>query len=229
MRTRLLSSVCAVFAIAVVAPHRAEVAKVISVGTLDKDYVVVQISDGDVAHEVPGEKVTRYTPELNTTAAVATSSWTIKSSQDAGYGTTGKSPSACSRKKKLSGQAQMDWVTSDYAYEYTYQHWIYLKLPASLQQGVSYTLEIAAATNVDVTSQPFTFDIYNSRSEAVHVNLVGYAPDAPHKAADLYSWLGDGGARDYKAFVGNKVTLYDVATNQPAQPAQPAGVGQVAL
>jgi endoglucanase len=225
MKTRLLSLACALgmFAIIVAEPLRAEAAKLINVGVLDKDYVVVQVSDGDVAHEMPGEKVTRYTPELSTSAAVQTSSWTIKSSQDANYGTAGKSPTACSRKKKLSGQAQMDWASSDYKYEYTYQHWIYLKLPSSLQQGMAYTLEIAAATNVDVTTQPFSFDVYNSRSEAVHVNLVGYAQDAPHKAADLYSWLGDGGARDYKSFVDNKVYLYDVATNLPTE------VGKVAF
>jgi len=225
MRIRLVSSAWAfgVFVAAGVAPLSVEAAKVLSVGALDKDYLVVQISDGDVAHEVPGEKVTRYTPELSTTAAVAASSWTLKSADDANYGSAGKNPTSCARKKKLSGQAQKDWVSSDYAYEYTYQHWIYLKLPTSLQQGVAYTLEIAAAINADVTTQPFTFDIYNSRSDAVHVNLVGYAPDAPHKAADLYSWLGDGGARDYKAVVGNKVYLYDVVAKKPVE------VGQVAL
>ena len=225
MSTRLPSSAGAlgVFALAFATPLAAEAAKVISVGALDKDYVVVQISDGDVAHESPGEVVTRYTPELSTTAAVATNSWTIKSSEDASYGATGKSPTACSRKKKLSGQSQGAWASNDYAYEYTYLHTIYLKLPSSLQQGMSYTLEIATATNADVTTQPFTFDVYNSRSEAVHVNLVGYAPDAPHKAADLYSWLGDGGARDYKSFVGNKVYVYDVVAKQPTE------VGAVAL
>jgi endoglucanase len=212
-----------ILAVAVAAPLSAQAAKVISVAALDKDYVVVQLSDGDVAHEAPGEKVTRYTPELGTTAASAVTSWTIKSAQDAAYGTAGKNPSSCSRKKKLSGQAQKDWVSSDYAYEYTYQHWVYLKLPSPLQQGMAYTLEIAAATNADVTTQPFTFDIYNNRSDAVHVNVVGYAPDAPHKAADLYAWLGDGGARDYKSFVGNKVFLYDVASKTPTE------VGQVAL
>ena len=96
----------------------------------------------------------------------------------------------------------MEWVGSDYRYEYTYQHWIYLRLPSSLQQGMTYTLEIASATNSDTASASVTFDIYNSRSEAVHVNLVGYAPDAPHKAADLYQWLGDGGARDYSSLRG---------------------------
>jgi hypothetical protein len=58
MKTPGLSSPFAlgVFAVAVVMPLGAQAAKVISAGALDKDYVVVQISDGDVAHEVPGEK-----------------------------------------------------------------------------------------------------------------------------------------------------------------------------
>jgi hypothetical protein len=225
MKTAFLSSVGALGAVAIAAttPLPAFAAKVIGVGALDKDYVVVQISDGDVAHEQPGEKVTRYTPELGTTAAVAASNWTITSADDANYGAAGKNPTSCYRKRKLSGHAQGDWVSSDYSYQYTYQHWIFLKLPSSLVQGAAYTLEIAAATNADLTSQPFTFDIYNSRSEAVHVNVVGYAPDAPHKAADLYAWLGDGGARDYKSFEGNKVYLYDVAKKQPVE------VGKVAF
>jgi len=225
MKARHLSSTCAMCASALVmaAPQCAEAAKVISVGALDKDYVVVQVSDGDVAHEAPGEKVTRYTPELSATAAAQASNFIIKSTSDANYGATGKNPTAAFRKKKLSGQAQMEWVSSDYRYDYTYQHWIYLKLPNSLQQGMAYTLEIAAATNVDITTQPFTFDVYNNRSEALHVNLVGYAPDAPHKAADLYSWLGDGGARDYTPLVNNKVYLYDVATKQATE------VGKVAF
>jgi hypothetical protein len=215
----------AFFAIAIIgtAGFPAEAAKVIGVSVLDKDYLVVQISDGEVAHEQPGEQVTRHSPELNTTAAVAPSSWTIQSADDASYGPTGKNPIACSRKKKLSGQAQLNWVSNDYAYEYTYHHWIFLKLPTSLVQGVAYTLHMAGMTNVDIASYPFSFDIFNSRSEAVHVNLVGYAPDASHKAADLYAWLGDGGARDYSAFVGNKVYLYDILTRQPSE------VGQVAF
>jgi endoglucanase len=225
MTTRRLESVCApaIFIALTAIPLRAEAAKVLGVGVIDKDYLVVNISDGIVEHEMPGEKVTRYTPELSTTAAVATSSWTIKSDQDTNYGTSGKNPTACSRKKKLSGHSQGDWGSNDYNYEYTYEHWIYLKLPTSLQQGMPYTLEIAAGTNADVTSKVLTFDIYNTRSEAVHVNLVGYAPDAAHKGADLYAWLGDGGARDYKSFVDNKVYVYDVSAKQATE------VGKVVL
>jgi uncharacterized membrane protein YgcG len=196
-------------------PALARAAKLVSVGVLDRDYLVVQVLDGEVAHEP--EKVTRYTPELSTTAATLVTSWTVTSTADAGYAGAGKNPTAISRKTKMSGQSQGAWVSSDYSYEYTYQHSIYLKLPASLQQGSAYTLGIAAATNLDKTSVPFAFDVYSNRSEAVHVNLVGYTPEAAHKSADLYHWMGDGGARDYTSFVGNKVYVYDVTNKQSTQ------------
>jgi endoglucanase len=114
----------------------------------------------------------------------------------------------------------MEWSGSDYRYEYTYEHWIYLRLPHSLQQAAAYTLEIASATNSDTAFASFIFDIYNSRSEAIHVNLVGYAPDATHKAADLYYWLGSGGARSYSSFEGNTVYIYNVSTGV----SQPVGL-----
>ena len=45
------------------------------------------------------------------------------------------------------------------------------------------------------------------------MNIIGYNPDlTAMKSADLYMWLGDGGARDYSGYVGKKVMLYNVAT-----------------
>ncbi len=198
-----------------------QAAKLVDVGVLDQDYLVVHLSDGEVIHNegAVGEAVTRYLPELDTGAAVQSGSWVLTSSEDVSYGTSGQSPRSCHRKTKLSGHAQMEWVGSDFRYEYTYEHWIYLRLPSSLQQGLTYTLEIASATNSDRASETFTFDIFSRRSEAVHVNLVGYVPDAAHKAADLYHWMGDGGARDYSAFEGRTVYVYDVDSGQ----AHPAG------
>ena len=66
-------------------------AKLTRVNVLDRDYLVVQISDGDVTHnENPApETISRYTPELNTTAAVSIANWTITSSQDGNYGGAG--------------------------------------------------------------------------------------------------------------------------------------------
>ena len=191
-------------------------AQLVDVGVLDRDFVVVHVSDGDVIHHEgsTGEQILRYTPELDTSAAVQTASWTVTSAQDPAYGGTGLHPLSCYRKKKLSGHAQMEWVGNDFRYEYTYEHWIYLELPSSMQQGMSYTIEIDPSTNVDEASSSVTFDIYNTPSEAVHVNLVGYAPDATHKAADLYYWMGNGGARNYSGFEGNTVYVVNTATSQ---------------
>lgn len=204
----------------------AQAAKLINVSILDKDYLIVHLSDGEVIHHegITGEEVITH-PLLNTTEAVKSASWTITSAQDANYGGAGQNPQGCNRKKKLSGHAELGWSVpdDDYIYEYTYDHWIYLHLPTSLQQGMSYTLQIDSAVNSDTTSATVTFDIYNRVSEAVHVNLVGYAPDAPHKAADLYYWLGDGGARSYSSFENNTVYIYNEVNSQ-ATP-----VGQVAF
>ncbi len=192
----------------------AAAARLIDVSVLDKDYLVVRITDGDVIHHEgsTGVEVIRFTPELDTGVAVQNPSWTITSSQDPNYGAGGQHPQICSRKTKLSGHAQMEWIGGDFRYESTYEHWIYLRLPDSMQQGVTYNLGIDPDTNIDVVSSSVSFDIYNSRSEAVHVNLVGYAPDATHKAADLYHWMGSGGARNYSGFQHNSVYVYDVAS-----------------
>jgi hypothetical protein len=157
-----------------------------------------------------------YGTALNTANAVATASWKLVSNDDAAYGTTGLAPTSSYRKSKLNGMYEGDWSGSDYVYNHTMEHSIYLKLPSSMVQGKTYTLQINANTNTDSTSKTFTYDVYNSRSEAVHVNLVGYSAEASIKAADLYNWLGNGGARDYTSFQGNKVYIVN-ASNQATQ------------
>ncbi|MFP4681294.1 MAG: cellulase N-terminal Ig-like domain-containing protein [Chitinispirillaceae bacterium] len=213
-----------------------QAAKLQQVQVVDRDYLMVTILDGEVTHKDDGvgehafsahhhekgqDTVKLYDPALDVTAAQATDSWTLKSSDDANYGKAGLNPEECFRKTKTNGHAEKEWSGSDYQYEYTYAHTIYLKLPQSMQQGKSYTLEIAASTNSDQTTVDFTYDIFSSRSEAVHVNLVGYVPDPAIKSADLYMWMGDGGARDYSSFEGNKVYVYDVNSEQSTE------VGQV--
>ena len=117
---------------------------------------------------------------------------------------------AAYRKSKVNG-TDNNWPEANY----TVEHTIYLKLPHKLQQGKHYTLGIAPGVNTDTTSREFTFDIFSSVSEAIHVNLIGYNPDhTAVKSADLYMWLGDGGARDYSSYAGRKVILYNVGNGQ---------------
>jgi hypothetical protein len=207
----------------------AAAAKLVEIKVVDKDYLMVRFMDGEILFVDDGLGSTAYTSDhdtannykvlygsaLNTTHAVTAANWTLKSTEDANYGTTGRNPTNCYRKSKLNGMAEMDWnmSTNDWNYEYTMEHTIYLKLPYSMVQGKSYTLEINANTNSDVLSRTLAFDIFSSPSEAVHANLVGYLADSSIKAVDLYMWLGDGGARNYSTFVGNKVYIYNVQTS----------------
>lgn len=199
--------------------NEVKAAKLIEVKVLDKDYLIAHLSDGEVIHHEgdTGEEIIRHTPELDTSAALQTGNWTITSSDDSNYSGSGQNPQNCYRKKKLSGHAQLGWSGSDYIYEYTYDHWIYIELPSSMQQGATYTLGINQAINSDTASAPIAFDIYSSRSESIHINLAGYAPEATIKAADLYYWMGSGGARNYASFQGNPVYVFNVDTHVSTQ------------
>jgi len=204
------------------------------VHVVDRDYLMVHVIDGEVIHKDDGkgsgayesggaqsdkDRVVLYQPGLDVNAAVQPSSWKVSSADDPNYGGEGAAPIACHRKSKVNGHSEQHWVGNDFHYEYTFEHFIYLKLPHPLRQGASYALSIAPQVRTDMTSAEFTFDIFSAVTEALHVNLVGYLPQVPAKAADLYIWMGDGGPRDYKAFEGNAVYLYDVASKK----ARPAG------
>jgi endoglucanase len=227
-RTALIISVLPLLIIST----EAFASKLVWLKVVDQNYMMVQFKDGDINFVDNASGSTAYTGDhwtgnnykvtygsaLDTTNAVATTNWVIKSTTDANYGTTGKNPTNCYRKSKLNGMAEMDWnnlpsPNGDFIYDYTMEHTIYLKLPYPLAQGISYTIEINSNTNSDVLSRAITFDIFNSPSEAIHVNLVGYLNDASTKAVDLYIWMGNGGARDYSTFVGKKVYIYNVNTS----------------
>jgi hypothetical protein len=75
---------------------------------------MTSVPDSEVAHEAPGEVITRYTTELDTDAATDVDSWTRASTDDAHYSGSGQHPTYCSRKTKLSGHPQMEWQSSDY-------------------------------------------------------------------------------------------------------------------
>ncbi len=203
--------------------------KLAELTVIDKDYLMVHFKDGEVTfrddgkgpgafasreHQDDIDTVKKYGTALSATDAVNAANWSLKSEQDANYGSAGKNPVQCYRKSKLNGMAERAWQSSDYRYEYTMEHFIFLQLPSSLVQGDKYTLEISASTNSDQTSAALTYDIFNCRSEALHTNLVGYAAASPSKAVDLYCWMGDGGARDYKTFENKDVFIYDVAAKK---------------
>ena len=207
--------------------------KLVSVSIVDKDYIMLYFRDGDVTfneraisgwplYETNGDfarninQLVTYGSALNTTNAVVANRWKITSSDDSNFGATGVAPSNVYRKSKLGCMAQMAWSTSanDYQYDWAYEHTLFLKLPKSMTSGKSYTIQIPNDIGSDVTTKSITFDVFNSRSEAVKVNIVGYSTDNSIKSADIYIWMGDGGARDYASFVGKKIYVYNTATKE---------------
>ena len=193
----------------------ARAAKLVELGTVDEEIVMVHWLDGEVEYkdtgigpnafrtiDSAGEVIHAFKPPLDTAAAIKVDNYKLASTTDKQYATPTK-PLAAYRKTKVNGTDRA-WPDCNC----TLEHTIFLKLPSKLKPGGKYTLSIDPAINSDKTSQAFTFDESSSVSEAIHVNLIGYNPDiTAMKSADLYMWLGDGGGRDYSSYVGKKVWL----------------------
>lgn len=195
--------------------------RVVEVKVVDKDYLAVYFKDGKVAYRDDGTGPSAYTghdfapgddqliafgKELDLKAAVNPSSWRLYSSDDSFYGKNGRQPIKLYRKSKVNN--------TDHAWNYKLDHWIYIKLPKALQERATYRLSLAPEMNADKAEIKIARNIFNNRSDAIHVNMIGYNPGSPVKSADLYAWMGDGGARDYRDFEGKQVWLYNVKTRE---------------
>ena len=101
-----------------------------------------------------------------------------------------------------------DWLMPDNSFPT--RHRVYLKLPQALSPGKSYTVSIKAV-NIRNPGVRFTHDPRHLRSEAVHVNQIGFRPDDPGKRAFLSIWLGTGGALTYPT--GLRFSIVDEASD----------------
>ena len=205
--------------IAVVAPTFVNATKFLELKVIDKDYLMVHFRDGEVRYRDDGTGPSAYLghsfaegddtllvfgQRLDTEVAAKATLWTISSGDDKSFG----SKTAVNAWRKSKPMNTDNTLTSEL------DHWIFLQLPQSMKQGCTYTVSIPDGMGSDATTAEVKFDIWNSQSEAVHVNILGYTPQEATKAADLYLWLGDGGQRDYSEFVGRKVYLYNVETGK---------------
>jgi hypothetical protein len=190
--------------------------KLREVRPLDQDYLMVFIKDGQVVYrdDATGpsacqghdfaegdDQLFGFGHPLDVVEAQRCTNWRIVSEEDGAYRDGGLAPQAIHRKSKPNN--------ADYNWNYKLDHWLFLKLPHPLKQGCGYTLKVDSCTFLEETETPFVYDVFDHLSEAVHVNLVGYPTKAVIKAADLYYWMGDGGARDYSGFEGKSVYLKD--------------------
>ena len=193
--------------------------KFLEAKVVDKDYLMIHFRDGEVHYRDDATGPSAYLghtfvegddtlfvfgKRLDPAAASVASDWTISSPDDRGFG-SGKALAAWRKSKPMNTD---NTLTSEL------DHWIFIRMPQSMKQGCTYKVRIPDGVGSDRNEAEVKFDIWNSQSESVHVNILGYSPAEPVKGADLYLWLGEGGARDYKSFEGKKVYIYNVATGK---------------
>jgi endoglucanase len=186
--------------------------QVVEVVSISNKVLTVHFNEGSVNYHKVGQaqfctdQVVFTNAALNVGAATTLGTYSISSTNDANY-TTAKNPSLINRKSKPTSLA-----ICDVAPTHTKEHWIYLSLPTTLQSGKSYTLTIGGGVATQ-SSFTFTFDEKTIASDAIHINNLGFVPDAPSKYAYLYSWIGDGGSADLSAFNGQPFQVVNSTNN----------------
>ena len=120
--------------------------------------------------------------------------FTVKSGDDPVFG-AGLKPTALYRKSKPTDwRMPLIWQQPDIAF--AVRHMLYLRLPKPLTPGKTYDLDLGNLNTRQATVK-LAFDPAKVRSEAVHVNQIGYRPDDLPKVAFLSLWMGTGGALNY--------------------------------
>ncbi len=171
---------------------------------LTDQIVMVHLTDGHAVHHQLGQKRTEGeaivgTP-LDTTAAMVAAAWTVACPGDLAFA-AGVHPTLVGRKSKGTDFAWMvqGWDQAanraiNHDPDHASDHWLYLQLPRALTPGKTYA--ITAPSVPGIGRLTLAYDPRTSRSEAVHVNLIGYVPDMPAKYAYVYHWMGDRGSLD---------------------------------
>ncbi|MEM6391900.1 MAG: carbohydrate-binding protein [Planctomycetota bacterium] len=88
------------------------------------------------------------------------------------------------------------------------QNTVFLDLSAPLVQGATYRIQFTDPKLGDYT---FTYNDKAVRTDALHVNQVGFRPTDPDKAAYLSFWAGSGGALDFADLEGQSFHLINAA------------------
>lgn len=129
---------------------------------------------------------------LDVKKAARSGSYTIISKDDAEY-QKGLHPVSVGRKSKgMDYSRKCKWNGKQCDNDIVFEHWIYLELPAPMKRGKTYTVKLTGLAE-NKNDAAITFDEFSTRSEAVHVNQLGYIPAAGQKFAYVSQWMGDAG------------------------------------
>jgi len=187
----------------------------IEVLPLTDHILMLHFDDGYISHHGyngTGEDDKTFNFPLNVNQAELVKAYSILSADDANF-SGGISPTEISRKSKGTDFSRdCQWDGSACQNDYIQEHWIYLFLPKKMQKGNHYTLYLSGLAD-NGESFEFLFDENEHRSEAVHVNQIGYLPEAK-KYAYVSHWLGNRGDLELTEYNGNVFTVINVVSGQ---------------
>jgi endoglucanase len=146
---------------------------------------------------------------LNAFYAQQLENYLLISEADPNYGAEGKMPVNVYRKSKV-------WEASYDERMPSMHHWIYLVLPYPLKRDTMYSLKIDEKTNTGEQLKVFNFNEFTMESPSIKISNIGYEAAAVQKTADVYSWMGDGGGRDFSRLNGTPWHLFDIVSGEKA-------------
>ena len=193
-----------------------------AVQPLTDTIVMLHFDDGHVVHHRRGEPRTQeqvIVRPLDVGAASKPETYTIQCADDPGYRSPRRPVSVVRKSKGTEFAWFVDtWVNNravNTRPDHAKEHWLYLRLPSPMKPGKTYAIGTGALAE-NGRQWKLTFDITRARSEAVHVNTLGYAPSAPAKFAYVYHWMGDGGGLNVRPLVGRPFHVVDTASGRRA-------------
>ena len=199
----------------------AKASDIIEVLPLTRDIVMLHFYDGYAQYHKNGQPRSNervVSVPLDVAQAQINGNYSICSADDGAY-TANLSPSSVGRKSK---GAEFTWMCQSWDGsegcinsdpDRVLEHWVYLVLPAPMQSGKTYTINTGTLAG-NGSEWTITFDESNIRSEAVHVNMIGYVPFAPKKYGYVYHWMGDMGGLELAGFVNSNFNLVDLRSRQ---------------
>ena len=183
---------------------------------------MLHFDDGYVRYHQRGESRQNewvVSEPLDVNKAGSLENYTIKGSE--GLYITPQKPVKVTRKSKGT---EFSWLCQGWSQsvgclnskpDHAKEHWVYLHLPEPLEMGKKYAISTSdIAGNGKEWELEFTLE--KNRTEAVHVNIIGYDPRAPKKYGYVYHWAGETGGIDFSKYNGNNFYLINTKTGEKA-------------
>jgi len=199
----------------------------LSVEPLTDRILMLHFKDGNIVYHKPDEPMEKdevTTDPLDLETASKPASYTIDSADDPAFKSP-QVPLSVGRKSKGTEFAKHNekyiskspstgpghYVNSNP--DHVEEHFLYLELPTPIQPGKTYRIKTGTLAK-NGFEWKWTFDPAKSRSEAVHINTLGYVPSAPEKYAYVYHWMGDKGCLGVPDAENRAFSLIDTATGK---------------